>query len=98
MATSCGDDIKFELLQTQTPAPEPVPAPEPPKEETKMPINVPYKIRAMLYALTALGSPLIAYLLAKGIIGGLEVTLWSAEVAVVSTLAAFNTTPNKGEK
>ncbi len=62
-----------------------------------MPLNVPYRIRAGLYVLTAIGTPLVAYLLAKNIIGSLEVTLWSAEVAVVSALAAFNTSPHPGE-
>lgn len=55
-----------------------------------MPLNIPPKVRASLYALTALGTPIVAYLLAKNIIGSLEVTLWSAEVAVVSALAAYN--------
>ena len=63
-----------------------------------MSINVPYRVRAVLYVLTALGTPVVAYLFAKGIIGDLEVTLWSAEVAVVSAIAAFNTVPTRGEK
>lgn len=62
-----------------------------------MTLNVPYKIRAALYVLTAIGTPLVAYLLARDIIGDLEVALWSGEVAVVSALAALNTTPTKGE-
>lgn len=63
-----------------------------------MTINVPYKIRAALYIFTLLGSPLIAYLQAKGVIGALEVTLWLAEVSAVSLLAALNTTPTNGEE
>lgn len=62
-----------------------------------MTLSVPYKVRAALYVLTALGTPVVAYLFAKEYIGTLEVTLWSAEVAVVSALAAFNTVPTKGE-
>lgn len=62
-----------------------------------MTLIVPYKIRAALYVLTAVGTPLVAYLLNKDIIGELEVALWSAEVAVVSALAAFNTSPKEGE-
>lgn len=58
-----------------------------------MTLNVPPKVRAFLYVFTALGTPVVAYLFAKGFIGELEVTLWSAEVAVVSSLAAFNTMP-----
>ena len=63
-----------------------------------MTLNVPYKVRATLYVLTAIGSPVIAYLAARDIVGELEVALWSAEVAIVSALAAFNTVPTKGEK
>lgn len=55
-----------------------------------MNFNLPPKARAILYVVTAVGTPLVAYLLAKDIIGPLEVTLWSAEVTVVTTLAAFN--------
>lgn len=54
-----------------------------------MQINVPPQIRAALYVLTAVGSPVVAYLLAKGVIGVLEVALWSAEVTVVNTMAAL---------
>lgn len=57
-----------------------------------MTLNPPPKVRAVLYALTAIGTPLVAYLAAKGIIGDLEVSLWSAEVTVVSALAALNIT------
>lgn len=55
------------------------------------------KIRIALYVLTALGTPVIAYLLSKGIIGTLEVALWSAEVTVVGTMAAFNITPKENK-
>lgn len=55
-----------------------------------MNLNVPYKIRAGLYVFTAVGTPVVGYLLTKGIIGELEVAFWSAEVAVVSALAALN--------
>lgn len=61
-------------------------------KEIIMKIKLPYKVRATLYVLTALGTPFVAYLLAKGFIGELEVALWSAEVAVVSAIAAFNVT------
>lgn len=57
-----------------------------------MPINPPRKVRLAAYLLTALGTPLVAYLNAVGILGALEVTLWSAEVAVVMGLAGLNTT------
>lgn len=63
-----------------------------------MTVNLPYRVRLALYIITALGTPLVGYLFAKDIIGELEVTLWTAEVTVVSLLAAFNTAPSQGEK
>lgn len=57
-----------------------------------MTINIPYKVRLALYILTAVGTPVIAYLLAKGIIGELEAALWAAEVTVATSIAALNVT------
>jgi hypothetical protein len=57
-----------------------------------MQLNIPYKVRAILYIANAVGSPLMAYLLAKGIIGTLEVTLWAAEMTAVFALAGLNVT------
>lgn len=57
-----------------------------------MTVNLPYQARLTLYVVTALGAPIVAYLNAKGIIGSLEVALWSGEVAVVNILAALNVT------
>lgn len=57
-----------------------------------MTLNLPPKARQAAYAFTALGTPVVAYLQVKGIIGDAEAVLWAAEVTVVSTLAAFNTT------
>lgn len=62
-----------------------------------MTFNLPYKVRAALYVATSVFTPVVAYLFAKEYIGELEVGLWSAEVAVVTALAAFNTVPTKGE-
>lgn len=56
-----------------------------------MPLNPPRRVRAFLYVLTAVGTPVAVYLQAKGIIGDLEFVLWGAEVTVVNTLAALNT-------
>lgn len=56
-----------------------------------MNLNIPAKARRTLYAVTALGTPVIAYLQVKGIIGDAETVLWAAEVTVVSALAGFNT-------
>ena len=62
-----------------------------------MTLNLPYKVRLALYVLTAVGTPVIAYLFAKEVIGELEVQLWAAEVSVVSILAALNVTPSEEE-
>lgn len=62
-----------------------------------MPVNIPYKVRAALYIFTLVGSPIVAYLQARGTIGPKEVTLWLAEVSAVAALAAFNTVPTRGE-
>lgn len=54
-----------------------------------MVVSLSAKIRAVLYVLTAVGTPVIAYLNTKGYIGADEVALWSAEVTVVGGMAAF---------
>ncbi len=63
-----------------------------------MNFNIPYRIRAVLYILTGMASPVVTYLLAKGVIGTLEMALWAAEVTFVSALAAFNVKPDEEEK
>ena len=60
-----------------------------------MQYNLPPKVRAVLYVLTSVGTPFIAYLFAKNLIGELEVTLWAAEVAVVNAMAALNVSVKK---
>ena len=57
-----------------------------------MTLNPPRKIRAAIYIFTALGAPIVSYLLAKGVIGELEMALWSAEVTAATALAFANTT------
>ena len=57
-----------------------------------MTLNLPYQVRAALYVLTAIGTPIVTYLLAKGTIGELEMNLWSGLVTAVSALAALNVT------
>jgi len=59
-----------------------------------MKVKLSYKVRAGLYIFTGLGSPVMGYLLAAGIIGQLEMVLWMAEVSFVAGLAAFNVTPD----
>lgn len=57
-----------------------------------MTLNPPRKVRAAIYILTAIGAPVATYLLAKGVIGDLEMTLWAAVTTVVNALAFANTT------
>ena len=63
--------------------------------EAQLTLNPPEAVRKVLYVITGVGGPVVAYLLAKEIIGTLEVALWSAEVAVVSAMAAFNVQSGK---
>ena len=60
-----------------------------------MSLNPSRRIRAALYVLTAVGTPVVVYLQAKGYIGDLELILWSAEVTVVNGIAALNTAPTE---
>ncbi len=55
-----------------------------------MTLSLSPKVRVLLYVLTVIGTPVVVYLKAKGIIGDLELILWGAEVTAVSGLAAFN--------
>ena len=64
-----------------------------------MKYNIPYRVRAAVYGANVLGSPIVAYLLAKGVIGTLEVGLWGAEVAAVMAMAGLNVqSPNQETK
>lgn len=56
-----------------------------------MDINLPYKVRAALYILTGISGPVVAYFVSKGKMGAPEVALYTAEVTVMSAMAAFNT-------
>ena len=59
-----------------------------------MKINISAEVRQALYVVTALGTPVMVYLLDKSIIGELEMALWSAIVLAVNSLAAVKTTPD----
>lgn len=54
-------------------------------------INIPAKVRFLIYLLTAIGTPVVGYLKVKGYIGDPELALWAAEVTVSNTLAAAKT-------
>jgi len=53
--------------------------------------NIPARARAIIYILTALSTPVIAYLFAKGYIGELEVTLFGGLITAVTAMASLNT-------
>jgi hypothetical protein len=59
-----------------------------------MRINFPPRVRAAIYIFTAVSSPVVGYLLAKGLIGELEMTLWLAEVTAVTAMAGLNVSTN----
>lgn len=59
-----------------------------------MRFNPPSRVRAAIYIITALGTPLVAYLVAKGTIGELELNLWAAEVTAVNIMAGLNVVKN----
>ena len=56
-----------------------------------MKLNPPRRIRVGIYVANLIGTPVVAYALAKGWISDLEVGLWSAEVVAAFALAGLNT-------
>lgn len=60
-----------------------------------MKLNLPPKVRATLYVLTVIGTPIIAFLNVEGYINEAVVNLWFAETTVIAMLAAFNTDVTK---
>lgn len=57
-----------------------------------MRFNIPNKVRAIIYIVTALSTPVVAYLFARGILGELELTLFGALVTAVTAMASLNVT------
>lgn len=62
-----------------------------------MRFNIHPAARAALYVVTALGTPVIGYLLTKGIIGELEVNLWGGLVTAVTAMAGLNVSNVSGK-
>lgn len=60
-----------------------------------MDVNLNRNLRLILYIVTAIGAPVIAYLNATGVIGENEITLWAGLTTVVAAIAGFNITPTK---
>jgi len=60
-----------------------------------MNINLPSKVRAILYVFTALGSIVMTYLAATQIVGSNEVAAWTAFTAFIAGLARINITPEE---
>lgn len=54
-------------------------------------INIPAGIRFALYLLSAIGSVVVAYLFARGIVGEAETAGWAGLVAIINGIAAANT-------
>lgn len=60
-----------------------------------MRVNLPHQVRAAIYILTLVGTPIIGYLFTIHAISEPVVALWGAEVAVANTIAALNVTNPK---
>jgi hypothetical protein len=61
-------------------------------------VPIPPVARFVLYLLSAIGTPVVGYLLAKGYIGEAETALWGGLVVIVNAIAASNVTePYSGE-
>jgi len=58
-----------------------------------MTINIPRQVRAALYIILMIGSPIVAYLQIEGHIGVNEVALWLALSAAIALMAGLNLTP-----
>lgn len=59
-----------------------------------MRVNLPDRVRVILYVITALGTPVVGVLTEQGILPLWAMTLWSAEVAAVGAMAALNVSAN----
>lgn len=59
-----------------------------------MKVNLPDRVRALLYVITALGTPIVGVLTEQSILPTWVMTLWTAEVAAVSAMAALNVSVN----
>lgn len=57
-----------------------------------MRVNLPDRVRLVLYIITALGTPVVGVLTEQTILPTWAMTLWTAEVAVVTAMAALNVT------
>ena len=62
-----------------------------------MDVNIPEKWRGVLYVVTGIGSIVVTYLAASGIIGGNETAAWTGFCAFVAALARFNLGSPKDE-
>lgn len=63
-----------------------------------MNVNIPRQVRAALYILLMLGSPIVAYLQIEEYIGANEVALWLALSAAIALMAGLNLTPVSQER
>ena len=59
-----------------------------------MTINVPEKLRGLLYIIVMVGGPIVAYAMDKEWIGAQELALWAGITSIVSLIARFNLAPS----
>lgn len=59
-----------------------------------MTINVPEKLRGLLYIIVMVGGPIVAYAMDKGWIGAQELALWTGLTSIVALIARFNLAPS----
>lgn len=62
-----------------------------------MKFNPSFRVRATIYILATISSPIVAYMNDKNIIGDMEVNLWSALMSAIFVLAALNVKSNGDE-
>lgn len=60
-----------------------------------MVLNLPYRVRALLYTIIVLGSPVMIYLQTVERVAEPEMALWLALTAAVSLLARLNVTEDE---
>lgn len=59
-----------------------------------MRVNLPDRVRVVLYVITAVGTPIVGVLTEQKFLPDWAMTLWTAEVAVVGAMAALNVSVN----
>ena len=58
-----------------------------------MDVAIPRSVRLVLYLVTSIGSLLVTYLAARGLVGPDEIGLWTGFTALIAAMAGFNISP-----